>query len=64
MLGATPHFGGVIADDRAFVIEEKRRAQELRSLLDDQPEFEWRIRASIAKTRDLLRLPPLTDWPF
>lgn len=53
-----------IADDREFVIEEKRRVDELRNLLDNQPEFERRIRVSIVKTRDLLRLPALADWPF
>jgi hypothetical protein len=51
-------------DDRSFVSEEKQRIHELRDLLDDQPVFKRRIRESIARTRELQKLPPLVDWQF
>jgi hypothetical protein len=51
-------------DDRPWVLEEKQLARELRALLDDQPALKRRIRGSIARTRELLKLPPLADWQF
>jgi len=51
-------------DDRSFVLAEKQRVHELRDLLGDEPAFTHQIRGSIARTRQLLGLPPLVDWPF
>jgi hypothetical protein len=53
-----------IDDDRPFVLVEKQRATELRELLGDQLAFKRRVRGSIARTRELLELPPLADSPF
>jgi hypothetical protein len=53
-----------IDDGRAFVLEEKTRVRELLAILRDEHNFKRRVRASIARTRELLHLPVLADWPF
>jgi hypothetical protein len=53
-----------VNDNRDWVLEQKQRVRELRDLLDDPPAFLNRVRRSIARTRELLHLSPLTDWPF
>lgn len=51
-------------DDREFVLEEKRRVRELLDLVALPAVFVRRVNASIARTRELLRLPALTELPF
>lgn len=53
-----------IDDDRSFVVEEKQRVRELRGVLGDHSAFKSRVRGSIARTRELLQVPPLADSPF
>ncbi len=53
-----------IDDGRPFVLDENQRIRGLRVLLEDQSAFKDQIRASIARTRELLRKPPLAKRPF
>jgi hypothetical protein len=58
-----------IGDDRDWALENKDlenkdRVRRLRALLGDHEAFVARLRESIANTRELLKLPPLSDWPF
>ncbi len=53
-----------VNDDRDWALEKKDRARGLRVLLDDHRAFLTSVRGSIAKTRELLRLPPLANWPL
>ncbi len=53
-----------VDDDQDWMLEKKNRVRGLRVLLDDHRAFLASVRGSIAKTRELLRLPSLADWPF
>jgi len=53
-----------IDDNRPFVLEKKARVRELLAKLVDEQAFKSNVRSSIIRTRELLRLPSLADWPF
>ena len=53
-----------IDDDRPFVVAEKSRARQLATVVDDPAACKTAIRSSIERTRNLVGLPALTDWPW
>ena len=53
-----------IDDDRPFVVAEKSRARELATIVDDPAAFKPAVRSYIERSRELLGLPLLSDWPW